>query len=240
MPAQNPVYIQRMAKILFTAMIAGVSAKLAGTVFSKNRYGAYVRTKVTPTNPSTTAQVNARNILATQSQGWRGLTNAQRLGWINASPNFPFTDVFGNIRYLAGNALYVKLNSNLNYANQAAIDNAPSPVAIEALTLVSFTAAAGAGTLAITFAPTPVPAGFELIIQATPGVSQSISFVKNKFRNVSFVAAAGTSPHATGTAYVAKFGAMTAGQKIFVRIFLISTVSGQAGIPLEASAIVAA
>lgn len=229
-----------MAKVLFTAIVADMRAKLNGTVFSKNRYGNYTRTKVTPTNPSTTEQVNARNILATHSQGWRGLTDAQRQGWINASSSFPFTDVFGNIRYLAGNALYVKLNSNLNYANQAAIDDAPSPVAIPALTAVSVAAAAGAGTVALTFAPTPVPAGFAMIIEATPNVSPSINFVKNKFRNVAVVAAAGTSPHATGTAYVARFGGMTAGQKLFVRIFLISIDSGQAGIPLEASAIVAA
>lgn len=229
-----------MAKILFTAVVADMRAKLNGSVFSKNRYGAYVRTKVTPTNPSTTAQVNARNILATHSQGWRSLTSAQRTGWINASPNFPFTDVFGNVRYLAGNALYVKLNSNLNYAEEAAIDDAPSPVSIPAITLVSVAAAAGAGTVAVTFAPTPVPAGFAMIIEATPNVSPSINFVSNKFRNVAVVAAAGTSPHATGTAYVAKFGGMTAGQQLFVRVFLISTDSGQAGIPLQASAVVAA
>ena len=229
-----------MAKVLFTAFTADIRAKVNGSVFSKNRYGSYIRTKVTPTNPSTTAQVNSRNILATQSQAWRGLTDAQRTGWINASANFPFTDVFGNIRYLAGNALYVKLNANLNYADEAAIADAPAPVAIEALDTVTIAAAAGAGTLAVTFAPAPVPAGFALIIQATPGVSASINFVKNKFRNVTVVAAAGTSPHATGTAYVAKFGAMTAGQKIFVRIFLISTDTGQAGIPLQAETIVAA
>ena len=152
----------------------------------------------------------------------------------------PFTDVFGNIRYLAGNALYVKLNANLNYANVAGIDDAPAPISIPALTALTVTATAGAGTVGVVFAPTPVPAGFALIIQATPGVSASINFVKNKFRNVAVVAAAGTSPHATGVAYVAKFGAMTAGQKIFVRAFLISTDTGQAGLPLQAEAIVAA
>ena len=42
-----------MAKILTTAIVADIRNKLNGSVFSKNRYGAYVRTKVTPVNPQT-------------------------------------------------------------------------------------------------------------------------------------------------------------------------------------------
>ena len=53
-----------MAKILMTAIVADIRNKLNGSVFSKNRYGAYVRTKVTPVNPQSTAQQNTRNNLS--------------------------------------------------------------------------------------------------------------------------------------------------------------------------------
>ena len=42
-----------MAKIKMTAIVADMRNKLNGSVFSRNRGGAYIRTKVTPINPQT-------------------------------------------------------------------------------------------------------------------------------------------------------------------------------------------
>src|SRR5437867_2761155 len=118
-----------MAKLLFTAVVADMRNKLNGTVFSKNRYGAYARTKVTPVNPQSTAQQNQRNTLSTNSAAWRGLTEAQRQSWIDGAINFPTTDIFGNSKILSGQALYVKFNNNLASIGVAPIDTAPTPVA---------------------------------------------------------------------------------------------------------------
>lgn len=228
-----------MAKVLFTAVVADMRNKLNGTVFSKNRYGAYTRTKVTPVNPQTTAQQNARNILSTNSQNWRGLTETQRQSWIDAAPNFPFTDIFGNSKILSGQALYVKLNNNLNIVGEPAIATAPTPVSIPAFALTLVTADDSANTVIIT-GTTPVPANFALVVQATPNVTAGKSFVKNLFRNTSIQAAAATSPYDISADYVALFGDPVVGQKIFVRCFLVSTISGQAGIPVQAQTIVVA
>ena len=217
-------------------IVAG-SGKLNGTVLAKNKGGTYARVKVTPTNPQTTAQQNGRNILATHSQGWGGLTQAQRDGWNNAAANYPYTDRFGNIKHLSGQQLYVQLNSNLNYANAAAIDDAPTPVAIPAITSLGI-ASATPTALSITFTPTPIAAGFAMILRLTPNIKPGRAFVKNQFRNVAVIAAAGTSPHNTFAAYEALFGPPTTGSKIFVEAFLVSTTSGQAGIPLQAQIIV--
>ena len=147
-----------MAKINFSG-IAGVDMrnKLNGSVFSKNRGGAYVRTKVTPVNPQSTAQQNARNRLSTQSQNWRGETESARQSWIDASPNFPYTDIFGNSKTLSGFQLYVKFNSNLSYIGEAAISTAPAAVAIPSLAITALVADDSANTVIIT-ATTPVPA----------------------------------------------------------------------------------
>jgi len=229
-----------MAKILTTAIVADIRNKLNGSVFSKNRYGSYVRTKVTPVNPQTTAQQNVRNRLSTNSQAWRGLTDAQRQGWINAAPNFPTTDIFGNPKILSGNALYVKLNNNLAGAGIAAIDDAPLPVAIPAVVLGALAAAAGTPAITAAFTPSPVPTDFSFLIEATPQVGAGISFVKNRYRSLQYVAAAGTSPANLLTNYNAKFGTLVEGMKIFIRITAISTTTGQAGIPVAGSLTVAA
>lgn len=215
-----------------TAIVADIRNKIAGSVFSKNRYGPYIRTKVTPVNPSTTAQQTVRNRLATNSQAWRSLTQAQRDSWISAAPNFPFTDIFGNAKILSGQALYVKLNNNLAITGTAPIATAPAPIAVPALDsivgdVVSTTA------ISFEYAPTPVPADFALIVVATPSVSPGKAFVKNLFRNVTAIAAAAASPQNLFSAYVAVHGIPVLGQKVFIKAFYISTTTGQAGIPLQ-------
>lgn len=229
-----------MAKILFSG-IAGVDMrnKLNGSVFSKNRGGAYVRTKVTPVNPQTTAQQNVRNRLSTNSQAWRGLTEEQRQGWIDGAVNFPITDIYGNTKILSGLQLYVRLNNNLAMIGEAAISDCPLPVAIPQLELTSVTADDSANTV-IVAGTTPVPADFAMVVYGTPNVTPGKSFVKNLFRFVSAIAAAATSPFDISAAYTALFGDPVEGNKIFVKAFYVSTITGQAGIPVQVQTIVVA
>ena len=63
-----------MAKIKLSAIVSEMRGKLNGSVFSKNRGGAYIRTKVTPVNPQSLAQGLVRATLTNLSQAWRGLT----------------------------------------------------------------------------------------------------------------------------------------------------------------------
>lgn len=229
-----------MAKILMTAIVADIRNKLNGSVFSKNRYGAYVRTKVTPVNPQSTAQQAVRNRLATNSQAWRGLTDAQRQAWIDAAANFPFTDIYGNTKILSGSALYIKLNNNLDQVGVAAITDAPAPVAIPAVAVSAMSAAAGTPALSLTFTPTPIPADFALVVQTTGNVGAGKSFVKNLYRFISFLDAAATSPANLLAAFEAVHGAPVAGQQIFAKVYMISKLTGQAGIPVSISCTVAA
>jgi len=229
-----------MAKILFSG-IAGVDMrnKLNGSVFSKNRYGAYVRTKVTPVNPQTTAQQNVRNRLATNAQAWRDLTEAERQSWIDGAVNYPTTDIFGNAKILSGSALYTSLNNNLAMVGVAAIASCPLPVAIPQLELTALAADDSANTVIVT-GTTPVPADFAMAVFATPNVTPGRSFVKNLFRFTHAEPAAATSPFDISTEYVALFGDPVTGNKIFVKAFYVSTITGQAGIPVQAQTIVVA
>lgn len=226
-----------MAKLLFTAIVADMRNKLNGTVFSKNRYGAYARTKVTPVNPQTAAQAAVRNRLSSQSQAWRGLTQSQRNAWQAAASNFPFTDIFGNSKVLSGQALFVKLNANIVNAGGLVLTDPPAPVGIPELILTSVTPASGAGTMDLVFNG-PTPASMILIVQATPQVSPGKSFVKNLFRQVSTYVAATASPLDLHSVYVARFGSLVAGQKIFVRAYFIDVATGQVGIASEVSSLV--
>lgn len=235
----NSLLTNKMAKILTTAIVADIRNKLNGSVFSKNRYGAYVRTKVTPVNPQSTSQMLARNKLTNWSQNWRALNESQRQGWIAAAPNFPTTDIYGNIKILSGQALYVKLNINLANVGASDISDAPSPIGLPTFDSLSLSAAETGPTLSMTFAPTPVAADFAISVFATPNVPPGRSFVKNLYRFIQIVDAAATSPANLLTAYQAVHGNPVADQKIFVKAFFVSKTTGQAGTPMSAMAIVA-
>lgn len=229
-----------MAKVKFTAVVADMRNKLNGSVFAKNRGGAYVRTKVTPVNRQTVDQANVRNRLGTFSQGFRGLTANQIAAWNSAVDNFKGTDIFGDIKTPSGINLYVKLNANLASVNTAAISTPPLPSSVPAITALSASADASAHTLSIVFAPSPVPANTSFVILVTKQKSPGQSFFGGQYSQLAVVAAAGTSPQALGTAYEAKFGSLITGQKIGVKIFAINTTTGQAGIPLTTELVVQA
>lgn len=230
-----------MAKILFTAVVADMRNKLNGTVFSKNRYGAYTRTKVTPVNPQSTAQMLVRSRFGASSAAWRSLTEAQRQSWIDGAPGFPISDIFGNSKILSGQALYNRLNLNLAQVGTASISTCPSPGSVGETVLDSITADVSDNEIVLSSATAAVPAGFKCAVMGTPLYSPGISFVKNKYRFLGAIAAAGTLNTANvGDEWNAVFGSLVAGQKLSIGLFLVNTTTGQAAPMSTATTIVVA
>jgi len=227
-------------KIKLGSNIADARGKLNGHVFSKNRYGNYVRNKVTPVNPSTTFQTAVRNRLALISGLWILLTVAQRNAWNAAVGSFGKTNIFGDIINPSGKTLHQKLNNELLICSEAAISNPPVPTGVDALTSMSIAIAAGAATAVMTYAPA-IAADHKMKVYATPGLSAGISFVKSEYRLIAVIAAADVSPYSFKAAFETRFGSLpAAGQKVFVKVIQVNTDTGQAGIGLTASAIVIA
>jgi hypothetical protein len=226
-------------KIKFGSLVADGRGKIGGHVMSKNRHGSYLRTKVTPVNPRSAYQITVRNRLGTLAIGWRGLTAAQRIQWNAAVSQFAKTDIFGDLRNPTGFNLYQKLNNNLAQVGVAAISVPPLPAAVPSWTTFTPTQAP-AGATSIAYAVTPVPAGFNVVIRATAPLSPGKSFVKSELRVIAFLAAAAASPYVATAAYATKFGGPgLLGQKVFFEARYINIVTGQAGLPVQASCIVA-
>jgi len=224
-------------KMKFGAIVTDGRGKIGGHVASKNRAGAYLRTKVTPVNPSTSFQQAVRNRLSGLSQAWRDLTDAQRATWNSAVEGFSRTDIFGDIKNPTGFNLYVRLNANLEVVGEAAIDEAPQPSEVANVTagvaVVNLTGDVGT----IAFTPT-VPAGMAVVVRATPGQSPGKSFVKSEFRIITTLAAAATSPADIFAAYEAKFGTPVEGTRIFFQLTTVNITTGQVSVPSQTSTIV--
>lgn len=229
-------------KAKFGAIIVAGSGKIGGHVASRNRSGAYLRTKVTPVNPQTSSQLSVRNRLSGISQGWRSLTAAQRASWNQAVGDFAKTDVFGDLKNPSGFNLYQRLNNNLLNIGQSAISSPPLPTAVDYFTSLSLAAEDGtvAESLAITFAPA-IAADHSVKVFATAPVSAGVNFVKSEYRQIGVLTNADTSPLDYLSEYQAKFGSTgSAGQKIFIRLVQVENSTGIEGTPLEASAVVTA
>lgn len=227
-------------KIKFGALVTDGRGKIGGHVASKNRGGAYLRTKVTPVNPNTSFQADVRNRLTTYAQGWRGLTATQRAAWNGAVSNFQKTDIFGDLKNPSGLNLYVRLNSNIEEGAGSAILNPPLPSSVVGPETITLTAAAGAAAISLAWTGGVIPANTAWVVRATPQVSAGKSFVKNLYRNLVVLPAADATPTSILTEYNARFGTLVAGQKIFVEVVAINLLTGLKSTALSTSAIVAA
>ncbi len=218
-----------MAKIKFGMIVTDMRGKLGGHVMSKNRSGAFARTKVTPTNPRTTSQMLSRSILSSVSSGWSNLTSAQRASWNNAVEDWMKTDIFGDLKKPSGKNLFSALNKNLLTGGLASILVAPPKTEIPYLSMSS-TVVKIAGPL-VTPNNLVVPAGFTLQISSTGALSAGTSFTDGKYRVIGYTPAGSIVPATVGTQYVAKFGSPVLGQNIYFQYKLIAIATGQAGVP---------
>lgn len=222
-------------KAKFGAIVVDGRGKIGGHVASKNRSGAYFRTKVTPVNPQTTYQNAARAMLASFSSAWRSLTAAQRAAWDAAVSSFQSTNVFGDLVNPTGKNLYTKLNVNLENAGQSAITSPPVPVAIDEPTLAITTNTAAALTITVGNLNT----GQTYLIFATSQVSAGVSFMKQRYRLITRMDGAAAQPYDIHAVYVTKFGARLAGLKIGFKVVPINETTGQNGVGATATSITA-
>lgn len=218
-----------MAKIKFGMMMTDARGKLGGQVFSKNRAGSYVRTKVTPVNPQTAAQMASRQLLGSLSTGWNGLSASAIAAWNAAVNDWKSTDIFGDIKVPTGKNLYTALNKNSLGAGGSAISLPPEKMAIDTISEVLPLFDISDQELSLDI--TTVPANHILQVWATPAVNEGVSYVKNKLRVISNVPAGGVNPATLWQNYVDKFGTPVLGQKIYVGVRYIGT-NGQAGVRL--------
>lgn len=228
-----------MAKIKYSALVSDMRNKLNGSVLSKNRYGSYVRNKVTPVNPQTDAQQLQRSRLSAASAAWKGLSQSNRSGFAELAKVHPLTNIFGDQVTLDGKSMFTRLSINRMLVGQPVLAAVPELKGVPFVEITSFTASEGTGELEFDINVATVPAGYSLVVQATAPLSPTINFVKNQYRTLGvFTATGGTVD--MQTEYPAKYPEVwqpaSIGKVIHIRIFLVDTASGEAGIPATASA----
>lgn len=227
-----------MAKVRFGSVAAQVSGSIGGDTYSRNRYGAYIRTRAVPTKSFTTFALDAKSRLIECSQAWAALTDAQRLAWRSWAAENPVSDVFGEKQVLDGHAAYVQINNRMLWAGESKLSTPPLLAPPPALTSLTATWDIGAGTFALTFAATPIGATNKLWIDGCVLDAPGVTYVQNLVRHIGVSAANQATGYDSQTLIEARLGALAAGKvvNLFVRVF--STATGQISAPLRVSGVV--
>lgn len=232
-----------MALIKLTAFLDSISGKVNGSVFSRNKGGAYVRGKGVVSNPQSVAQSGVRAVFGAISQAWKGLTEIQRDAWNAATSNFPYQNRLGDTKQLSGFALHQKLNNNLATIGEAFITTPPQPQEVAALTSLEPTVIMDEAEMALqakgTFTNPSSVAG-KVLIFATPHLSPGISNFANELRLIGVYTIADIVAGKDVTDdYEALFGSLVEGGKIGFKSYVIDTSTGQNSAELKTSMVVA-
>ncbi len=215
-----------MAKVLYSGAAAvDIRGKINGSVFSKNRSGAIIRVKVTPSNPQTTFQLAARSLLTSLSQAWRALNPGRIAAWNAAAAQFARTNVFGNSIAPTGKNLYVGLNTNLDLAGVAPLTNPPAPAAVEQ-PIAGAVVMEWDGDKTVAYTGTTAASG--VAVYACAPQSPGRRSVKSRMRLLKVVAGNIASPIDIKTEYEARFGTGHDGQYYAIELMGINKSTGQA------------
>lgn len=234
-----------MAKLKFGAIVSDVRGSIDSVTYSRSRYGAYARKKVTPVNPNTALQTLARAIFGAASSAFRSLGKATIDAWNAVAPEYSRANVFGDNLPLSGQTLFTKLKSTLVNAGIATDPSPINPVTVPVVVAGAVTADVSTGTIVIA-ALGATTANDVLVISATAPVSAGRTFFgRSQFRNITTKNASTAAGDLDITAdYEAVFGDILetafVGQKFQVSVSRVMIANGQAGVALKQDCIVQA
>lgn len=219
-------------------MMTDARGKLGGQVFTKNRSGAVVRTKVTPVNPQSVPQSIARATLGGNSSAWANLTEEQRLSWIAGADSIIKTNIFGDTYKPSGKNYFVSVNSNLKLASKPILNSAPEAVAPDQITSLTAEYDKLAETLKLTVVLQNGDPDTTVIVKATrPASAGKYNFSGQYVVIDTFPGDSPSTPLELGIAYSSKYGSPAVGSKIGFEVYAISS-TGVAGPPSKTTAIV--
>jgi hypothetical protein len=212
------------------------SGSIAGSTHSRNRAGQYKRNRVSPCQPTGSGRrATVRAAFGSASSHWSGLTRAQQEAWVAYADSYPYTDSLGQSIKLTGHQMCVAINCNLLNSGGALRVLPPTDNVTDQLTSVEIVATAGTPTMEISWSG-GLSTGSVLISFSPPQSSGRLTC--KQFWQLGMVAATESDLNCL-SAYVAEYGALAVGQRIFARVCHVNA-DGVQGVPSFAMVQVAA
>ncbi len=232
-----------MALIKFSGIVSEARGSIGGTVFSRNRSGAYIRSRTKPTNPNTSAQQAVRAVMAFLTNRWsQDLTAVQRTAWNLYGASVVMLNGLGENINLSGFNHYIRSNSILKRTANTLVDDGPTIFEIpDADPTLAITASEATQLISVVFDDSLAWAnetdGWLWTFQGTPQNAQR-NFFNGPWKALSSVAGDDKTPPVTPDDQSAVF-AVAEGQRdwIYARIQM---ADGRISQPFRADTFVAA
>lgn len=236
-----------MAIIKLGGLAQDVRGSLNGTTFSRNKGGAYVRSKVSPVQPVSEFSSKARAIFAALSQRWAtALTSAQRSAWVAFASTHTFVNVFGDAITLSGLNMYQSVNRAIMQVGKPLIDDPPSvfsaPAVMTCVPLPLSTAGVIATLAQTTVVSDALGAEQSLYVFATVPLPLGRTPQKNDFRLINpFTFSSIGLTTSFAVAYNSRFDTpgVIVGQTIWFRVAVLDWSTGAIGVGLTVPATIA-
>lgn len=210
-----------------STVLASASGSLAGSVFSRNRGGAYLRGRSIPVNPATAAQQLVRNAMASLATAWVStLTAAERALWDQYALNVPLPNRVGDLINVGGMGMYQRGNVPRLLAGLSAANPGPTVFSLPLLSGVTMDGATVGGQT-VTFSydntnPWANEVGGALLIYLGRAQNQSINFFKGPYQLAVVVLGDATTPPAGVINAPAPFP-FVLGQRLFAKVNAVRT-----------------
>jgi hypothetical protein len=209
-----------------SSILSSASGSVAGSTYSRNASGAYIRNRSVPTNPNTLAQQAARASFGSASNVWRSLTAAQKQTFADQVSNYPYIDALGQSKTYTPSQLCMTVNnrvkqmvgiSDIDGSGFAAFPTivsmpAPIPIIFPEDAQCTYDISSNALNLGVGLADalTELPDGYAIIVDATAIKSDGFYRPKNSdYRVIGGYASLVTDMFSTGvnviTNYLATF-----------------------------------
>lgn len=205
-----------------------IRGSIAGTTYSRNKGGLYMRGRVAPINRRTTAQTLVRANFGANSKAWAGLTSDQRTAWTMFAAANPLVNVLGASIIVSGIAMFQKLNQVLKQIDAATISDPPSDLSVPALAAVTGLAVdSTAVTFTVNTLTQAVVSGAKYYFFATPPLSPGRTPQTSQFRFIgAAVASVGASSIDMTANWQEVFGAILEGKVYGLAASTVNSLSG--------------
>jgi hypothetical protein len=224
-------------KVKFGSIITDGRNKLGGHVYSRNHYGNFSRTNTVPVLVQNDYTQPVRNNFLELVQGYTNLDPADRLTWQSGVVDYPRTNQFGDTYYPTGQTLFTWLNRNLFTIGLGPLSTCPTPVTPTTDLTHTLTISPDRTTITIDF-PTPLTdADSTLVIASTRPLPASRNFVSTEFRIIKTLDLSTTGSIDISAEWFDKFTTLSAGGKIFTKLYLINKSCGLSGVEFFANSI---
>lgn len=114
-----------MGIIKFGGGVSAISGKVGGTVYARNRAGAYARNWAKPTNTPTAKQSANRLAFGNVSKDWAALTSLQQEGWNTLASTVTRFNRLGDAYTPTGRQIFLESANNMRVISQTPLTDAP-------------------------------------------------------------------------------------------------------------------